>query len=85
MLFSAGANYIMDFGSWLVGFLPNTVTDPSLAMPTGWLSQFGTYMSFVGNFVDLNALATVVTLIVTYQTVMMLIRILMWIWHIVRP
>jgi len=75
----------MGFLTWFVGLLPSEATNPSLAMPTAWLSQVGSYMGFVGNFVDLNALGVVVTLIVTYQTIFLTIRLTLWVYHVIRP
>ena len=51
----------------------------------GALHGVGHYMSFVGLFVDMNALGTVVSVLCAYQIALLLIRLILWVYHVVRP
>ena len=85
MIFNGIANGVLDLANWLLGLLPSEATNAALALPTSWLSQFGSYMNFIGNFVPLGTLGVVVTLIVTYQSVFLVIRLTIWAYHLIRP
>ena len=85
MIFQAIANGVIDLLTWVLGLLPSETTNAALALPTSWLSQLGTYMGFVGNFIDVNALGTVVALIVAYQSVFLVIRLTLWVYRVIKP
>lgn len=85
MIVTTIADWVLSAMTWVVGLLPNTTTYPGLAIPDGALHGVGHYMSFVGLFVDMNALGTVVSVLCAYQIALLLIRLILWVYHVVRP
>ena len=84
MIWSAVANYFMDFVAWILSFLP-AGSGSSYIIPTSWVTTAEGYMGFVGMFVNLSALEFALTLLVSYYTATFVIRLVIWLYHVVRP
>ena len=84
MLLNAVANWLMDFGQWVLGLLPAGVSS-GYVVPTSWVSAAQHAMSFVGMFLDMNALAFAVQLVVGYYSATFAVRLIIWLYRVIRP
>jgi len=75
---------LLDFVNWFVSQLPSG-SGSAYIVPTAWVSAAQGYMGFVGEFVDLSALEFALQLLVTYYLATFVVRVIIWLYHVVRP
>lgn len=61
--------------AWLVGLLPVVEVDCS------GLSSVGSYLTWVGLFVDLGAWSTVLGVIISVEATVLAVQAVVWLWH----
>jgi len=64
------------------GLPGSTVT--ALQTPTGWIATAASWMTWVGLFVNLTALEQFLTLLITWWTMTFVVRLVVWLYHIVQ-
>jgi len=69
------ALYMFDI---LVGFLP----DASVEVAAVNFNAVASYLSWVGIFVDITALAAVISIVVGYELLMVTVKLVIWIWRL---
>lgn len=82
MVFAALGSWLLGLAGWLAGLLP---VGGSWTLPTAWLTTAQSYMGFLGLVVDLHALQTALSIMVSFYLVTFAFRLVIWVWHVVRP